>query len=113
MAKLFSALYVPFLQSIIGPEGMGIYSRSYDVFMFAYAVTTMGCQPAVTKIVAELRANSKEADINKVLKVSRKIFGVIGAAGTLIIILGAYPYTRYFKIQESLYAILFLAPSIF
>lgn len=113
LAKLFSALYVPFLQSIIGPEGMGIYSRSYDVFMFAYAVTTMGCQPAVTKIVAELRANSKEADINKVLKVSRKIFGGIGAVGTIIILLGVYPYTRYFKIQESLYAIVFLAPSIF
>lgn len=113
VAKLFSALYVPFLQSIIGPEGMGIYSRSYDVFMFAYAVTTMGCQPAVTKIVAELRATSKDADINKVLKVSRKIFGVIGAVGSVTILLGAYPYTRYFRINESLDAILFLAPSIF
>ncbi|MEG2235960.1 MAG: polysaccharide biosynthesis protein [Clostridia bacterium] len=113
VAKLFSALYVPFLQAIVGADGIGMYSRSYDVFMFAYAVTTMGCQPAVTKIVAELRANNNERDTVKVLDISKKIFGTIGAIGTIIILLGAYPYTKYYEIQSSFQSILFLAPSIF
>lgn len=113
ISKLFSALYVPFLQSIIGADGIGIYSRSYDIFMFAYAITTMGCQPAVTKIVAELRANNNEKDTIRVLKISKRTFGKIGFIMTILIILFAYPYTKLFKIQSSLNAILFLAPSIF
>ncbi|MDY6012677.1 polysaccharide biosynthesis protein [Clostridium sp.] len=112
-AKVLSAFYVPLLNKIIGVEGVGIYSRSYDIFMFVYAITSMGCQPAVAKVVAELRALGNERDAIKALKVSRKTYGIIGGALTIILMLLAYPIAKIGEIQNSTFAIMFLAPSIF
>ena len=112
-AKVLSAFYVPLLNKIIGVEGVGIYSRSYDIFMFVYAITSMGCQPAVAKVVAELRALGNERDAIKALKVSRKTYGIIGGVLTILLILLAYPIAKIGEIQNSTFAIMFLAPSIF
>lgn len=112
-AKILSAFYVPLLNKIIGVEGVGIYSRSYDIFMFVYAITSMGCQPAVAKVVAELRALGNERDAIKALKVSRKTYGLIGGVLTVLLILLAYPIAKIGQIQNSTFAIMFLAPSIF
>lgn len=112
-AKVLSAFYVPLLNKIIGVEGVGIYSRSYDIFMFVYAITSMGCQPAVAKVVAELRALGNERDAIKTLKVSRKTYGIIGGVLTILLIVLAYPIAKIGEIQNSTFAIMFLAPSIF
>lgn len=103
-AKVLSAFYVPLLNKIIGVEGVGIYSRSYDIFMFVYAITSMGCQPAVAKVVAELRALGNERDAIKALKVSRKTYGIIGGALTIILMLLAYPIAKIGEIQNSTFA---------
>ncbi|MGG7076772.1 putative polysaccharide biosynthesis protein [Clostridium sardiniense] len=112
-AKVLSAFYVPLLNRIIGVEGVGMYSRSYDIFMFVYAITSMGCQPAVAKVVAELRALGNERDAIKALKISRKVYGLIGGALTIILLLLAYPIAKVGEIENSTFAIMFLAPSIF
>ncbi len=112
-AKVLSAFYVPLLNKIIGVEGVGMYSRSYDIFMFVYAITSMGCQPAVAKVVAELRALGNERDAIKALKISRKVYGLIGGALTIILLLLAYPIAKMGEIENSTFAIMFLAPSIF
>ena len=111
-AKVLSAFYVPLLNRIIGVEGVGMYSRSYDIFMFVYAITSMGCQPAVAKVVAELKALGNERDTIKALKISRKVYGLIGGALTIILLLFAYPIAKIGEIQNSTFAIMFLAPSI-
>lgn len=112
-AKVLSAFYVPLLNRIIGVEGVGMYSRSYDIFMFVYAITSMGCQPAVAKVVAELRALGNERDAIKALKISRKVYGLIGGALSIILLLLAYPIAKVGEIENSTFAIMFLAPSIF
>lgn len=111
--KVLSAFYVPFLNAIIGDSGIGMYSRSYDIFMFVYAITSMGCQPAVAKVVAELRALGNERDAIRALKISRKVYGIIGAVLSVLLILLAYPLSHLVKIEDSMYAIMALAPSIF
>lgn len=110
IAKLLSTFYVPLLQAILGPAGVGIYSRSYDIFIFAYSVATMGCQPAVAKVVSEFTVLKK--DSSDVLKVSRKIFGLISIVFSLLILIVLHPCVKYFQIQSSYYSILFLIPSI-
>ncbi|MGL4569845.1 MAG: putative polysaccharide biosynthesis protein [Clostridium sp.] len=111
--KLLSAFYVPFLTRIIGTDGIGMYSRSYDIFMFVYAITSMGCQPAVAKVVAELRALGNERDAIRALKISRKLYGIIGGTLSILLLLVAYPLTRLVEIPNSMFAIMALAPSIF
>ena len=112
IAKVLSAFYVPLLTRIIGTDGVGIYSRSYEVFMFVYALTSMGCQPAVAKIVAEIRALGNEKDAIKALKVSRKIYGIVGLVLSILVIVIAGPLTNLIKISNAKFAIMFLAPSI-
>ena len=47
MAKVMSVVYTPFLTSILGDEGYGIYSMTTEIFFFVYALSCMGAQPAV------------------------------------------------------------------
>ena len=56
LTKIISVFYIPMLQRIIGLSGYGIYQNCYEVFLFAYAVTNLGTQPAIAKVVAELSA---------------------------------------------------------
>ncbi|WP_297629807.1 polysaccharide biosynthesis protein [uncultured Clostridium sp.] len=113
VSKILSAFYVPFLTAIIGKEGLGIYNKGYDVFMFVYAVTTMGCQPAVAKVISELRATGHERDAEKALKISRKTFGLYGGIGSILLMVLAYPLAKYTSNGPAVFAILFLAPSVF
>ncbi|MGL4850830.1 MAG: putative polysaccharide biosynthesis protein [Clostridium sp.] len=113
VSKILSAFYVPLLTNIIGVAGLGIYQKGYDVFMFVYAVTTMGCQPAVAKVVSELRAMGYEKDSEKVLKISRKTFGLFGAIGGVLVFVLAYPIAKYSNNEAAVFSIMFLAPSVF
>ncbi|MCR6516016.1 polysaccharide biosynthesis protein [Clostridium sp. LY3-2] len=112
LAKLLSALYVPLLNQIIGAEGVGIYARSYDIFIFVYAIASMGCQPAVAKIVSEIRAVGNEEDAIKALKVSRRVYAIIGGGLTVLLMILAFPIAHLADISSSAYAIFALAPSI-
>ena len=113
ISKVLSAFYVPLLTRIIGYEGMGIYGKGYDVFMFVYAVTTMGCQPAVAKVISELKATGNEKDSERALKVSRKMFGLIGGIAAVLVILLAYPVAKLTNTEPAVFSIMFLGPSVF
>ena len=56
LSKLLSVLYMPFLNSIIGMEGVGTYQQVYEVFTFVYALTGTGIQTAIAKYISELSA---------------------------------------------------------
>lgn len=111
-AKILAAFNTPLLNRIIGVQGMGMYSRSYDVFMFVYAITSMGCQPAVAKVVAEFMARGNKQGAEKTLKISRLVYGIIGFILMILLIVLAYPIAKLGDIINSTYAIMFLAPSV-
>lgn len=113
VSKVLSAFYVPFLTAIIGRQGLGIYNKGYDVFMFVYAVTTMGCQPAVAKVISELRATGHERDAEKALRISKKTFGLYGGIASIILLVLAYPLAHMTSNGPATFAIMFLAPSVF
>lgn len=113
ISKVLSAFYVPLLTRIIGTTGMGIYGKGYDVFMFVYAVTTMGCQPAVAKVISELKATGNEKDSERALKISRKMFGLIGGIAAVLVIILAYPVAKFTNTEPAVFSIMFLGPSVF
>lgn len=49
LTKVISLLYVPFLRSILGSEGYGIYSQITEVFLFVYAITKCRCTTSCSK----------------------------------------------------------------
>ncbi len=113
VTKLISVFYIPLLQRIIGLDGYGIYQNCYEVFLFVYAVTNLGTQPAIAKMVAELTALGKHEDAIRTLKISRTILALAGATLTIFLMLFAFPIGNIIGNPAASYGILMLAPSIF
>lgn len=112
MGKLLSAVYMPFLRELIGVGGYGIYQASYDVFIFIFAVTTLGTQPAVTKVVAELRALGNHRDALRVMKIARKYLTIIGVIITVIFMMLAGVIANAVDSPRSKLSLIILAPTI-
>lgn len=113
LTKVISVFYIPLLQRIIGLDGYGIYQNCYEVFLFFYAVTNLGTQPAIAKVVAELTALGKHNDAIRTLKIARALLALVGAVLTLFLMSCAFPIGRLIGNPAASYGILMLAPSIF
>lgn len=111
--KLLSALYVPLLTYVLGDIGYGIYVAGYDIFVFLIAVTSLGAQPAVTKVVTELRAIGHHKDALRAMKLSRRYLGIISFIVAAIFMALAFPITTLINRERSVYTFLFLGPAIF
>ncbi len=112
-SKIISVFYIPLLQRILGLSGYGIYQNCYEVFLFAYAITNLGTQPAIAKVVAELTALDKHEDAIRTLKISRTLLALVGGIISILLMLFAFPIGNMIGNPEASYGILLLAPSIF
>lgn len=116
LSKVISILYTPVLKSILGDSGYGVYGRVLEVFLFVYAITTVGAQPAVAKVVAELNSLGNKDNVEKSLKVSTRMYALIGLFGSLIMMLLSFPIAKIIgkgTVDNGIaYGILALAPCI-
>lgn len=112
VAKVLSLVYVPILTSIIGDVGMGIYGKTYDIFVFIYALTNVGLQTAISKHVSELNAVGNYRDALRSFKISRAFLLVVGTLFTIGLMLSANFLARISQTPEMVYPIIFLAPTI-
>lgn len=113
ITKVISVFYIPLLQRIIGLPGYGIYQNCYEVFLFAYAVTNLGTQPAIAKVVAEYSAIERPEDAVRTLRISRSILAFISGIISIVLMAGAFAISNGIKNPDAGYGILMLAPSIF
>lgn len=113
VAKVMSVFYMPLLTRIIGTDGYGVYSNTYTVFVFFYAITSTGTQPAVAKIVTELEALENKRDSINSFRYSRNLFGLIGALCSLLLIICAYPLSNIMDAPNAVYGIMSIAPCVF
>lgn len=112
VAKLLSLIYVPFLTRIVGEVGMGIYGKTYDIFVFVYALTNVGLQTAISKYVSELDAVGNYKDALRAFKISRAFLLVVGTLFTLGLMVSANFIATISETPEMVYPIIFLAPTI-
>lgn len=110
--KLLSALYMPILVSILTDDGIAIYSIGYKIFIFLFSITSLGIQPAITKLVIEQRLKYGYNASLKVLKISKKALIFYSGVVSFVITLISFPLTRVFNSEESLLTLIFLLPSI-
>ncbi len=113
ITKVISVFYIPMLQRIIGLTGYGIYQNCYEVFLFAYAVTNLGTQPAIAKVVAEYTARERPEDAVRTLRISRSLLALISGVISLVLMGGAFLIGKVIQNPDASYGILMLAPSIF
>lgn len=110
--KILSLLYIPILVSIINTDGFGIYQKVYEVFTFIYAVTSMGLQVAVTKIISELSVTGNHIDSLRAFKLARNTMAAIGAMAAILIIIFANDIEAFTNNAGIAYGLILLAPSI-
>ncbi|WP_244833144.1 polysaccharide biosynthesis protein [Clostridium sp. BJN0001] len=113
LSKILSVFYIPFLRGIIGLDGYGIYQTCYEVFLFVYAVTNLGTQPAIAKIVSEFDALERPVDSENTLRVSKMLLSFAGGILSLLLMAFAFPIGRIINNPDASFGILLLAPSIF
>ena len=112
MVKVMSVVYTPFLTAILGDEGYGIYSKTTEIYLFVYALSCMGAQPAVAKVVAEYTALDNPKGAVKTLKIASRFYALIGIIlGSLMMIL-AVPLSNIAHSPASALGIRALAPCI-
>lgn len=112
LGKLLSALYVPFLQEILGDVGYGVYTGGYDIFVFLIAVTSLGVQPAVTKVVTEYRAVGNYKDSLRAMKIARRSFTLISIVISGSFMLLAFPIANMINRPDSALTFIFLGPAL-
>ncbi|MGG7142444.1 putative polysaccharide biosynthesis protein [Clostridium nigeriense] len=110
--KLLSAIYVPLLTGVLGQTGYGIYVAGYDIFVFLIAVTSLGAQPAVTKVVTELRAMGNHKDALRAMKLSIKYLSIISIVIAGIFMALSFPISKLIYRERSALTFLFLGPAI-
>lgn len=113
IVKIFSLLYVPFLQRIIGAEGYGVYSVTYTIFTFVYVLTNSGIPVAISKLVSELEAVNNYKDAVKAFKIARAGLVILGLVSSVMLILLAYPLTKSAHSPSAYLSVVALAPTIF
>lgn len=110
--KLLSAIYVPLLTRVLGETGYGIYVAGYDIFVFLIAVTSLGAQPAVTKVVTELRAMGNHKDALRAMKLSIKYLALISIVIAGIFMALSFPISKLIYRERSALTFVFLGPAI-
>ncbi len=110
--KLLSAAYIPLLTVAIGTDGIGVYNASYSVFIFILAITSMGAQPAVMKVVAELNALGRKEDALRAMRIARKYLTIIGVIVASIYLMLIDPISKVMGWEQSALSMKFLAPTI-
>ena len=113
VVKILSAAYIPLLRAIIGSKGIGIYNASYSYFVFILAITSLGAQPAVAKVVSELRALGHDEDALRAMKLARRYLAIIGAIITTLFMALIGPIASATQWEKVTLSLMFLAPTVF
>ena len=113
LVKVIGALFKMPMTSLIGMTGRGYFNSAYEIYTPIFAIAMAGLPVAVSRMVAESVALQKYRRARAIFTVSQKVFIVVGTAGTLLLLIVAYPYAYFIANIKSLRAILCVAPSIF
>jgi len=113
IVKLIGAVFKIPLGNILNGDAMGYFSTAYSVFTMVYAISTAGLPAATAKIVAEQAAKDRYRDIQKIRKLSLRLFLILGIIGTALLILFSGVYVRTAENEDALYSVIAIAPAIF
>lgn len=113
LVKIIGAFYkIPLDRFILQTEGMGIFSAAYTIFNWLLVVSTVGLPVAISKIVAEKTALSKEYEAYRVFVIARRFLLVIGLLGFSIMFFGAKLFANLIDVPSATMAIAAIAPSV-
>ncbi len=110
IVKIIGLVYkIPMLR-LLGSEGMGYFNSAYEIYALLCIISTAGLPVAMSVMI------SKERDkitIEKIFKISLRLFIILGVLGSAIMLAFSYPLARFLGSDKSFYCILAIAPTLF
>lgn len=114
LVKIIGAIYKIPLGNLIGATGNGYFVAAYEIYTPIYTISMAGLPIAVSRLVSESIADGRIRQAQQVYRVSRRLFPLVGAFGTILLFLVAYPYSNYLiKTPQNFISILAIAPCVF
>ena len=111
IVKVIGLVYkIPMLR-LLGSEGMGYFNSAYEIYALFCTVSTAGLPVAMSVMIS--RSRGKIGAEEKIFKVSLRFFLSLGAIGTLIMLILAYPLALFLGGGKCLFAILAISPTVF
>lgn len=112
LVKLFGFLYKVPLNRVLGDE-MANVNAAYSVYSLLYMISTAGIPVAVSVMISEARSAAKNATLCRIFRVSLVSLCVIGAIGTVGMLLFAAPIAKVNSGGDSYLCLLAIAPALF
>lgn len=112
LVKLIGALYKIPMNRIIGTEGFGHFNVAYSIFNVLLTISTAGLPIAVSRMVSQANTLGNRRQVQKIFHTSLRIFLLIGAACSAIMLIFAPQLARWMEDPDAVYAIAMLAPAV-
>ena len=112
VVKIIGALFKLPLANIVGADGMGLYNAAFIVYDIFLVMATAGYPLAVSKMVSRSCAIGNRYEALKILRVSKRIFLVMGLSFTALMAVGAKTFSAMIGNTRAYYAVLALAPAV-
>ena len=101
------------LRHLLTDAGMVYYNNAYDIYAWLFTVATTGLPVAVSLMVSEDRAKGNVRETRKIFRVTMLLFIVVGIAGMSVMLFGAPLFEKAYKIENSAYCMMAVAPTLF
>ncbi|MDD6011978.1 MAG: polysaccharide biosynthesis protein [Oscillospiraceae bacterium] len=112
IVKLIGAVYKIPLTNLLTPEGYGYFTGAYAIYNPLYAISMAGLPVAVSKMVSQNVEFGRIKDAQRIFHVSRRLFFIVGLAGTTILMLIAYPYSVMVRSPMNFVSVMAVAPCV-
>lgn len=114
LSRIIGMLFrIPML-SIIGEDGMGVYSTAYSIYNILLMISSYSLPQAVSKLISVKNARKQYRNVRQIFWISLVFGAVLGFAASLLMTLGASFFAAdIMKMPEAVYAIKALAPTVF
>jgi len=110
IVKIIGLIYkIPMLR-LLGSEGMGYFNSAYEIYALLCIVSTAGLPVAMSIMISGERDSDR---VEKIFKISMRLFVILGALGTALMLVLSYPLALFLGNYKSFFSILAIAPTLF
>lgn len=112
VGKLLGAFYKIPLANIVGTLGMGQYQLVFPIYCLLLTVSSSGLSTAISKLVAEFKAEGRTKDIKRLLGFSVIILIAVSALLSAAVVFSARPLARAQGNEDAYICYFAIAPSV-
>ncbi len=111
IVKIIGLVYkIPMLR-LLGSEGMGYFNSAYEIYALLCTISTAGLPVAMSVMIS--RCEGREGAVERIFKISMRLFLTLGIIGTALMLAVSYPFACFLGNDKSFYSILAISPTLF